>query len=145
MKDKIHDLFFFSRHLELVVEVLNTRNLNLDTLAFPHILDDLTRLAGGVEHGTTRKNGPMIKHGLGECLSTGVRAEIGGETEGLIDGQVSLDVEQRSTRALLLGENVASPSCQDTVDTTHGLFGHLNLDEVDGLQKARVGKKSSGQ
>lgn len=126
-------IFFSSYHLEFVIVVLNTRNLDLDTLAFPHVLDDLTGLGGRVEDGTTRKNGPMVEHRLGECLPTGVRAEIGGETERLVDGQESLDIEQRSTRTLLLRENVASPSCQDTVNTTHSLFRNLDLDEIDGL------------
>lgn len=53
---------FSSHHLEFVVEVLDARNLDLDTLAFPHILDDLTGLAGRVKDGTTRKNSPVVKH-----------------------------------------------------------------------------------
>lgn len=144
MRDKLHVYFFPRHHLEFVVVVLDTWNLDLDTLALPHVLDDLARLGGRVKNRTTRKNGPVVEYGLREGLSTSVRAEIGSETERLIDGEVSLDVEQRSTRALLLREDVASSSCQDTVDTTHSLFRHLDLDKVDGLQKARVGKESSG-
>lgn len=135
---------FPRHHLEFVVVVLDTRNLNLDTLAFSHVLNNLTRLGGAIEDGTTRKNGPVVKHGLRESLPTSVGAEIGGETERLVDRQVGLDVEQRGTRTLLLREDVTSPSCQYTVDTAHSLFRHLDLNKVDGLQKTRVGKEGSG-
>lgn len=85
----------------------------------------------------------MVEDGLGEGLAGSVGAEIGVETEGLLDGQVSLDVEQRSTGALGLLEDVTSPAGKDTVDTTHGLLGNLDLDQEDGLEETGVGEQGS--
>lgn len=86
----------------------------------------------------------MVEDGLREGLTTGCLAEISGETEGLVDGQVGLDVEQRSTGALLLSVDVTTTAGKDTVDTTHGLLGNLDLDVEDGLEKTGVGKQGSG-
>lgn len=86
----------------------------------------------------------MVEDGLREGLTTGGLAEISGETEGLVDGQVGLDVEQRSTGALLLSVDVTTTAGKDTVDTTHGLLGNLDLDVEDGLEKTGVGKQGSG-
>jgi hypothetical protein len=85
---------------------------------------------------------PMVEDLLWEGLSTGGGTEIGGETEGLVDGKVSLDVEERSTNTLVLLEDVTSPSGKDTVDTTHSLLGNLDLDEVDRLEQSGLGKES---
>lgn len=85
----------------------------------------------------------MVEDRLGESLSTGGLPKLAGETEGLVDGQVGLDVEERSTRALLLGVDVTTAAGKDTVDTTHGLLGDLDLDVEDGLQDTGVGKHGS--
>jgi hypothetical protein len=124
--------------------VLVAGNDLLETLALAHLGDDLTGLGGGVQRGATRNDSPVIEHGLGEGLATGGGAEIGGETEGLVDGQVSLDVEQRSSGALLLGVDVTTAAGEDTVDTTHSLLGNLDLDVEDGLEKTGVSKHGSG-
>lgn len=86
----------------------------------------------------------MVEDLLREGLSTGGGTEIGSETERLVDGKVCLDVEQRSTDTLVLLENVTSSSGEDTVNTTHGLLGNLDFDEVDGLEQGRLGKESGG-
>jgi len=86
----------------------------------------------------------VIEDGLREGLATGGGAQIGGETEGLVDGQVSLDHEQRSTGALLLGVDVTTAAGEDTVDTTHSLLGNLDLDVEDGLQETGVSQQGSG-
>lgn len=124
--------------------VFVTGNDLLETLALAHLLDDLTGLAGGVEGRTAGEDAPVIEDGLGEGLATGSGAEIGRETEGLVDGQVSLDHEQRSTRTLLLGVDVTTAAGEDTVDTTHSLLGNLDLDVEDGLEETGVGQHSSG-
>lgn len=85
----------------------------------------------------------MVEDRLGESLSTGGLTKLAGETEGLVDGQVGLDVEERSTRALLLGVDVTTTAGKDTVDTTHGLLGDLDLNVEDGLQDTGVGKHGS--
>jgi hypothetical protein len=86
----------------------------------------------------------VVEDGLREGLSTGGLAQLAGETEGLVDGEVGLDVEERSTGALLLGVDVTTAAGKDTVDTTHGLLGNLDLDVEDGLEDAGVGKEGSG-
>jgi len=86
----------------------------------------------------------MVEDLLWEGLSTSGGTEIGGETEGLVDGKVRLDVEERSTNTLGLLEDVTSPAGEDTVDTSHSLLGNLDLAKVDGLEKSGLGKESGG-
>jgi len=83
------------------------------------------------------------QHGW-EGLARGGGAEVGVETEGLVDGQVSLDREERSAQTLLLLENVTATAGEDTVDTTHGVLGNLDLDKEDGLHEAGVGEEGGG-
>jgi hypothetical protein len=87
----------------------------------------------------------VIEDGLREGLTGGGLTKIAVEAEGLQDGEVGLDVEERSTGTLLLGEDVTSPASEDTVNTTHGLLGDLDLDEVDGLEESRLGQKGRGK
>lgn len=124
--------------------VFVTGNDLLETLALAHLLDDLTGLGGGVERRTAGEDAPVIEDGLGEGLATGSGAEIGRETEGLVDGQVSLDHEQRGTGTLLLSVDVTTAAGEDTVDTTHSLLGNLDLDVEDGLEETGVGQHGSG-
>ena len=86
----------------------------------------------------------MVEHHLGEGLARGSLSEIGVEAEGLHDGEVGLDGEEGSAGALLLVEDVATTAGKDTVDTTHGLLGHLDLDEEDGLEESGLGQESGG-
>ena len=86
----------------------------------------------------------MVEDLLWEGLSTSGGTEIGSETEGLVDGKVRLDVEERSTNTLGLLEDVTSPAGEDTVDTSHSLLGNLDLAKVDGLEKSGLGKESGG-
>ena len=102
--------------------VFVTGNDLLETLALAHLLDDLTGLGGGVERRTAGEDAPVIEDGLGEGLATGSGTEIGRETEGLVDGQVSLDHEQRGTGTLLLSVDVTTAAGEDTVDTTLSLI-----------------------
>jgi hypothetical protein len=84
----------------------------------------------------------VVEDRLGESLSGSGLSEISVEAERLENGEVSLDVEERSTRSLLLGEDVTTSSGKDTVNTTHGVLGDLNLDEVDGLHESGLSEKS---
>lgn len=124
--------------------VFETRDLLLETLALTHVSNDLTRLGGGVERRSTREDIPVVKDGLREGLATGGGTEVTGETEGLVDGQVGLDVEQRSTGTLLLSVDVTTTAGESTVDTTHGLLGHLDLDVEDGLEQSGLGQHGRG-
>lgn len=71
---------------------------------------------------------PVIEDTLGEGLSGGMRAELSVESEGLGDGEVSLDGEHGRSRALLLGEDLSTALVQATVDTADGVFWALDLD-----------------
>ena len=122
----------------------NVGHFSLDTLALAHVEDDLSGEGGGVKCRTTSEMLPMVEDLLWEGLSTSGGTEIGSETEGLVDGKVRLDVEERSTNTLGLLEDVTSPAGEDTVDTSHSLLGNLDLAKVDGLEKSGLGKESSG-
>jgi hypothetical protein len=106
--------------LQLVIIIADIRNRLLHTLSFSHLLDNLTSLGCSIDGRSTGQHLPMIENRLRESLSTSIRTEIGGETERLVDGEVSLDVEQGSTGTLLLGKDVTSSAGKDTIDTTHG-------------------------
>ncbi|GKT92871.1 elongation factor 2 [Colletotrichum tofieldiae] len=139
----------WERRLQLVVvlritHVLNTRNLNLETLALTHLLDDLADLGGAVKRRATGQGLPVVEDKLGEGLSGGGLAQVTVEAEGLHDGEVGLDGEQRSAGTLLLTEDVTTSAGKDTVDTTHGLLGNLDLDQEDGLEKGGLGEQSGG-
>lgn len=86
----------------------------------------------------------MVEHGLGEGLSGGGLSKVAVEAERLQNGEVGLDVEQRSTGTLLLAEDVTTSSGEDTVHTTHGVLGDLNLDQVHGLEEGGLGEQGSG-
>jgi len=130
--------------LELVVVVLVTGNLGLETLALAHLEGDLTGHGGAIEGRTTGEDLPMVEDQLGEGLTGGGGTEIGVETEGLLDGKVGLDVEQGSSGTLGLLEDVTTTAGKDRVDTTHGLLGDLDLDQEDGLEESGVGEKDRG-
>lgn len=87
---------------------------------------------------------PVIEAALWEGLAGSGGTEIGIETEGLIDGQVGLDLEHRGTRGLLFLENVTTLSVEDGVDTTHSLFWALDLDQVDGFEETWGGSHAAG-
>lgn len=123
--------------------VVNTRNLNLETLALPHLLHNLADLGGGVKRRTAGENLPVVKDRLREGLARGGLAEIGVVAERLEDGKVGLDGEERRAGTLLFGEDVTTSSAQDAVDTTHGTLGHLNLRQEDGLLEGGLGKEGS--
>jgi hypothetical protein len=125
--------------------VLNAWNLNLDTLALAHLLDDRADLGGAIEWGSTGKELPMVEDGLRERLSGGMRAQISVEAEGLHDWEVGLDGEERCAGALLLSKDVTTTAGKDTVDTTHGGLRNLNLAQEDGLEKTGLGKESRSE
>lgn len=130
--------------LQLVVVVLVAGNLKLNTLALTGVKHKLANLGSAIERRATGQNLPVIEDGLREGLARGGLAKIGVEAERLQNGEVGLDVEEGSTRALLLVEDVTTTTGQNTVDTTHGLLGNLNLDKVDRLKKSGLSKEGRG-
>lgn len=81
----------------------------------------------------------MIKHALWEGLSSGVGAQISGESERLVDGQESLDDEHGRSGNLRFLEDVTTTTIKHSVDTSDGDFRALDLAQVDGLHEARSG------
>lgn len=87
---------------------------------------------------------PVIEHALWEGLAGSGSSEVGIETEGLVDWEVSSDHEHGSSGDGFFGEDVSSLSVEDGVDTTHGGFWALDLDEVDGLEESWLGGEDAG-
>jgi hypothetical protein len=56
----------------IVTYVVNIGNLDLDTLAFPHLGDNLSGQRGGVKWRSTLENLPMVEDQLREGLSGSV-------------------------------------------------------------------------
>ena len=124
--------------VEIVVEGWDTL---LESLSLSGIQDDLVWLASGLEW-VSWEHLPMVEHALWEGLSSSVGAEISGESEGLVDRQVSLDDEHWGSGDLGLLEDVSSSSVQHSVDTSNGGFWALNLDQVDWLENTWLGGKN---
>jgi hypothetical protein len=123
--------------LQLVEEAVEGRDLEGETLPLTGGEDDVLGLAG--DEGVALDDLPVVEHALGEGLAGGGRAEIGGEAEGLHDGQVGLDVVERGAGTLLLRDDVAATPVEGGVDAAHGRLGALDLDEVHGLHEAGRG------
>lgn len=87
---------------------------------------------------------PVIEHALWEGLAGSGSSEIGIETEGLVDWEVSSDHEHGSSGDGFFGEDVSSLSVEDGVDAAHGVFWALDLDEVDGLEESWLGGHDAG-
>merc|ERR1712217_483414 len=125
-------------NLKSIHVVIESGNLLLETLSLTDAGNNLTNLASSVQRITIHCL-PMIEHALREGLATSVRAEISSETEGLHDRQVALDSVQRSTRTLLLSEHMSTSTVEHTIDSSHGMFRTLDLDQVHGFKNSRLG------
>jgi len=95
-------------------------------------LNDGVRLGASVQW-VTGKDLPVVEDALREGLATGITAEVGGEPERLVDGQVGFHDEHRCTRHLHFLEYVTTPTVQHTVDATNGNLGTLKQNEHEQL------------
>ena len=86
----------------------------------------------------------MVKDALREGLPSSVGPEVGGESEGLVDGQVGFDVEHGGSSNLSLLEDVATTSVEHTVDASDSVLGTLDFDQVDGLHEPGGGGEHAG-
>jgi len=84
----------------------------------------------------------MVEDALREGLTSGTGTQVSGETEGLVDGKVSLDSDHRSTRTLLLREDVTTATVKNTVDTTDSRVRALDFDQEDGLLDTGAGSEN---
>lgn len=128
--------------LQFIQESVEWWQLLGETLAFTGGHDDLVG-EGALTERILLDGLPVIEAALWEGLAGSGGTEIGIKTEGLIDGQVGLDLEHRGTRGLLFLEDVTTLSVEDGVDTTHGLFWALDLDQVDGLEETWGGGQAA--
>ena len=71
---------------------------------------------------------PVIEHRLWEGLSSGMRAQLSIEAEGLGDREVCLHCEHRSSWPLFFTEHLSTTLVQAAVNTANGVFRALNLD-----------------
>lgn len=74
----------------------------------------------------SRQHLPVVEHALREGLPAGVGAQVGGEAERLVDGQVRLHHEHGRARHLRLLEHVATTPVQHSVDASHGYLRALS-------------------
>jgi len=128
-------------YLQLVVKLVESRNIRLETFACPDPPDQFFDLAAFFDRSAMHQF-PMIEHALREGLALCMTSEVSSETERLHDGEISLDGEHGCTRPLLFREDLPTTTIQDTVDATDGVFGTLDLDEVDGLLQGRCRQKT---
>lgn len=87
-------------------------------------LHDIERFGGRLGR-VTRQHLPVVKHALREGLSAGIGAQVRGEAERLVDGQVRLHDEHGRAGHLRLLEHVPAPPIQHAVDTSNGHLGTL--------------------
>lgn len=99
----------------------------LETLACPDAANKLLELASLLE-GRAVHDLPVVEHGLGEGLASGMLTELAVEAEGLHDGEVRLHGEHGRSNPLLLAEHLSTTLVEARVDTTDTVFGALNLD-----------------
>ena len=87
---------------------------------------------------------PVIEDTLRERLTGRVGAQVSGETERFVDGQVGLDVVHGSTGTLLFRNHVTTTTVKNTVNSTDGILRALDLHQVDGLLNGGGGRHERG-
>ena len=86
----------------------------------------------------------MVHNRLRERLARRRSTELTVEAERLHNGEVCLDGEDGGSGALLLREDLSTTLVEDGVDTTDGVLGALDLDEVDRLLERGRGEQAGG-
>jgi len=126
--------------LQLVEILVKSGKTVIQTLALSGVIDNLESLGAGFE-GIHVEDLPVIKDALRESLTRGVGTKISSETKGFLDREISLDLVKRSSSTLFFSKDVSTSSVEDSVDTSHGVLGTLDVNEVDGLKKTRLGSE----
>ena len=101
-------------------ELVDGRDVGLETLALPDVEDELLNLAT-LLGGLSGHNLPVVEHHLGEGLTGGRLAKLAGETERLGNGEVRADGVHGRSGTLLLGEDVTTLPVESRVDTSKSL------------------------
>lgn len=86
----------------------------------------------------------MVKHGLGERLSTGGGTQRGVEAKRLGNGEVRLHGVHRGTGTLLGRKDLSTTNVHDRVDTALSRVGARNLDQEHGLLETGRGEQLGG-
>ena len=126
--------------LQLVQVVAEVGQGLLQPLPLLGVLANLVGLGGSIER-VSGHDLPVVEHALGEGLAAGVGAEVGGEAERLVDGQVRLDVEHGRAHHLGLLEDVATAAVQHAVDAADGVLGTLKEEKQRLIQALQQQKK----
>ena len=130
--------FFATFVLQLVHEVVESRDLGLETLALADGFNGNLSL-GAEGEGIGGELLPVVEDALREGLATSAGAEISGEAEGLGDGEVGTDVVDGGAGAVFFTDDDTTAASEDTVDATHGVLDGLDVDLEDGLDEAGSG------
>jgi hypothetical protein len=120
---------------ELVDEVVEGWDAFLETFALTGVGNDFGRLGAGFEWVTVEEF-PMVEHALWESTSGSGGAESLSETEGLGDGQVSLDHHEWGSLNSFFGENNTTALGHALIDTTDGIIRSLDFDQEDWFHKS---------
>ncbi|GFE55699.1 elongation factor 2, putative [Babesia ovis] len=128
---------------KLVVELVEARDVSLQTLPLPNAKDDFVQL-GTLLKGVTAHQLPVVKHTLWEGLTRGAGTKGGSETETLGDREVSLDLNKRGTSSVLLVEDVATTLVESAVYTTYGILWTVDIHKEYGLLELGLGSQLTG-
>jgi hypothetical protein len=131
---------FFLKFVDVKVE---SGDFEFQTLPLSRSEDDLRGLAVGFQR-ITLEDLPMVEDALREGLARCVGAEIGSETERFIDGQVSFDVLEGTRTTIFFGNDLATTSVENAIDTTDDGSGALDFDQIDGFHDSGFGGEFAG-
>lgn len=85
----------------------------------------------------------MVEHALREGSSGGHGSQVLGETEGLSDGEVSLDDDEGGAGDGLFSDNDTSSLGEGLIDTSHGIIRGLDFAQEDGLHESGLSSELS--
>jgi hypothetical protein len=125
---------------ELVDEVFEERNLGFETLTLADGFNHLSGARIGL-HRIVGEFLPVIEDALREGTAGSGSAEGLGETERLSDGQVSLNVDERSSINRVFTNDNTTAGRQAVVDATDTVLRALDLDEENGLLELGCGNQ----
>ena len=124
-----------SVYSELVNEGVEGWDTFTETLSGSDLSDERVGLGSFLKRITV-EHLPMREDALREGTAGGGSSESLGETKGLSDGEVSLDVNERSAWDRVFFVDDTSTLRHALVDTTDGIIRALDLDEEDRLHES---------
>jgi len=113
---------------ELVNEVVEGGDAGLETLSLSDLLNKFPNSAILFE-GISLEFFPMVEHALWECTARGSCSEGLGESEGLSDGQMSLELDEWGSGNGLFTNDYTSSGGEARVDATNCIIRALNFNK----------------